>query len=71
MSTVHGAKARSSVTPYRSRREAALRAGPFGDGPADPLDDLARQAIPEHVSECPGIFGPDGRWHPHCGQVAS
>jgi hypothetical protein len=58
------------MTPFRRRREASLRLGPFGDGPADPLDDIAGLPIPV-TSECPGMFGADGRWQPHCGHGAA
>jgi len=54
----------------RRRREAALRLSPYGDGPADPLDDLAGLAVHDRAWCCPGMFGDNGQWQPHCG-VAS
>lgn len=55
----------------RRRREASLRLGPFGDGPADPLDALAGLPIGHGASCCRGEFGPLGAWQPCCGRGAA
>lgn len=32
-----------------------------------PADCLLNDPLPVHEPQpCPGIFGPDGRWQPHC-----
>jgi hypothetical protein len=49
----------------RRRREAALRLRPYGDGPADPLDDLAGLPIGD-PQPCRGEFGAGGKWRPCC-----
>jgi hypothetical protein len=51
------------LSPYRRRRIASLRLGPYGDGPADPLDDL-RSALTladdqdDHSVCCPAYRPP-------------
>ena len=57
-----------SATQARRRREASLRLGPCGDGPADPLDALAGLPIRVRPYECPGQFGDNGQWRPCCGR---
>jgi hypothetical protein len=52
----------------RRRREGALRLGPSGDGPADPLDDLAGLPIAD-PQPCRGMFGDGGKWQRCCGRL--
>jgi hypothetical protein len=67
--TVHvpGDVPRDVPSDMRRRREAALRLGPYGDGPVDPLDDLAGLPIGDR-QPCRGEFGGGGRWRPCCGR---
>jgi hypothetical protein len=55
----------------RRRRETSLRLGPFGDGPADPLDAFAGLPIGHGAPCCRGEFGPLGAWQPCCGRGAA
>ena len=47
-------------------RAAARRLPPLAPGHSDPLDALASLLVRPRPCYCPGEFGPDGQWRPHC-----
>jgi hypothetical protein len=59
-----------SVTGYAVRRAAALRTPPLGDGPADPLGDLAGLPIRPY-QPCAGAEFTSSGWRPCCGRGAA
>ena len=53
----------------RRRRQASLRLPPYGDGPADPLDQLA--ALPIGApQDCHGAEHTAAGWRPCCRRAA-